>query len=587
MNHGCGALTPDQDYDVAQRALAEGDLPHAVHHLGGALAGDHENERYLRLADAIARRAPEDVAPLFPEGEHGLYFGAAAVKAWILASRKDAAGALSTLLQVAAADPAGRWLSWAARWLLDDDFGRGCDTRRVAGTVVAIEKRLDLAKHPALLDEVVSVAAHLARQNGAGDLALAAMRLLRASGQAERAVEVTAAAEATGRSYGTAVAHAGALKAAGRHEDALGWFRTACERDPSDEACRLDVADTLADLGRNEEAIAAYEDVLGRVPDHPWALPSALYGRAVVRRDEEAARALDALARAQPGNDRARQLAAALRGAGLCPPDGEAYVDYLPRRTEAVINILRQLVDSERDGKGSRLMRLTLDALEAPSAFAAMKLQFDALGWPFDVDLTIDPLQQPDPRLPRARGWLRRRPSLVLWTYDGVWASPTLPAPPGAITEAVCALARRPFSLEGWWHAAGAAAARLDDVGVEQVAAALVHPAPVAKGQDAADWVFAQQLAAALVLARRPGGVALLEDVLLGPMDWTCGAAALALALACAPGDRARRHASLLGLLKAPPSHGFWCLEAPLAAAARLLCDDGPLRARLGEIARR
>jgi hypothetical protein len=307
----------------------------------------------------------------------------------------------------------------------------------------------------------------------------------------------------------------------------------------------------------------------------------------VVRQDAEAAQALDALSRAQPENDRARQLAATLREHGLCPPEGEAYVDFLPRRTEAVLNVLRQLVDSAREGKEPQRMRLTLDGLEAPSAFAAMKLQFDALGWPFDLDLTVDPLQRPDPRLPRTRGWLRRGPKLVLWAYDGVLARPTLPPPPAAVTEVVCALARRRFSLEGWWAEAGAAAAGLGDVPVERLAAALVHPAPLAKDDDAGDWVFAQQVAAAFVLAQRPGGLALLDDVLHGPMDWTCGAAALALARGCPPGERARLHALLLGILRAPPSHGAWCLEAPVAAAARLLCDDGPLRARLGEIARR
>lgn len=50
---------------------------------GGALAADHENERYLKLADAIARQAPDDLALLFPEKEGGLFFGADALKAWI------------------------------------------------------------------------------------------------------------------------------------------------------------------------------------------------------------------------------------------------------------------------------------------------------------------------------------------------------------------------------------------------------------------------------------------------------------------------------------------------------------------------
>lgn len=582
-------LSPDEEYEVARKALAAGDLSHAAHHLGGALVADHENERYLKLADAIARKGPDDLALLFPEREDGLYFGAGALKAWILAARWNSTGALDTLLQVAAVDPAGHWMSWAARWMLDDRFARECDPVRVAAALLSVEKRVDFAKHTGLLDEVTSFADHLAGLKGSGELALAALRLLRENGQAQRAVDLTLRAEAVGHTYMTAAAVAGAMKAAGRLQEALEWFRTASERAPEDQACRMDAADILADLGRNEEALATYEDTLTRVPDHPWALPSALYGRAVSRQDPAAAKALDALARAEPPNERARQLAESLRASGLRPPEGEAYVDYLPRRTEAVLDALRQLLARQSDPHGPGSIRLTLDAMEAPSALAAMKLQFHTLGWPFDLNLTVNPLQQPDPRLPRPRGWLRRRPKLVLWEYEGVLPRPAVPPPPAVVIDAVTSLAKLPFSLDRWWQEARTTAVRLADVPVEQVAAALAHPAQPTPDADSGDWVFAQQVAAALVLAQGPEGLDLLEDVLHGPMDWTCGAAALALARACPrePGPRARRYENLLRLLRAPPSHGGWCLEGPLAAAARLVCDDAELQEQLARIARR
>lgn len=443
--------------------------------------------------------------------------------------RGESTEALATLLEVATADPAGHWMSWAARWMLDDRFTSACAPGPVAAGVLSLEERIDFEAHRGLLDEVVSAVAHLAQAKGSGELALAALRMLRANGLAERAVDLTLRAEAVGRSYMTAVAVAGAMKAVGRLEDALGWFRTASERAPEDEACRMDIADLLADLGRNEEALAGYEDTLRRVPDHPWALPSALFGRAVFKDDHGAAEELEALAVVEPPNARAQQLADSLRASGLRPPAGEAYLDYLPRRTEALLNLLRQLLEKHEGTQGPSSMRIHLDALEAPSAVAALTLQFGAKGWVVDLDLSVDPLQRPDPRLPRPRGWLRRT-KFVLWKYEGVWPQPAVSPPPPAVRAAVVSLASRPFSLERWWEEARAAGAGLAETPVEQIAAALAHPVPPPPDSDSGDWVFAQQVAAALLVAQRPRGEDVLEDVLHGPMDWSCGAAALALA---------------------------------------------------------
>jgi len=79
--------------------------------------------------------------------------------------------------------------------------------------------------------------------------------------------------------FNTATAVAMAHKRAGDRDGAVTWFRKAAEIDPTCEWTLLDIGDMMVDDGKYEVALSAYEEALKRVPNHDWAVPSAVFCR--------------------------------------------------------------------------------------------------------------------------------------------------------------------------------------------------------------------------------------------------------------------------------------------------------------------
>src|SRR3954469_13374368 len=105
-----------------------------------------------------------------------------------------------------------------------------------------------------------------------------AQRLL-GQGRADQALAVTAPLARGFASAGALGLHAAALKALGRHDEALGWDRQAVARFPESRIAWHNLAATLGDLGRGEEAKTAAEEAFARGLDAPqtWLV----YGRAL------------------------------------------------------------------------------------------------------------------------------------------------------------------------------------------------------------------------------------------------------------------------------------------------------------------
>lgn len=83
-------------------------------------------------------------------------------------------------------------------------------------------------------------------------------KVLLDEGRLEEALAITAPlALASGASHRALAMHATGLKGAGRHEEALGFDRQATERFPGSGAAWHNLAATLGDLGRSEEAVRA------------------------------------------------------------------------------------------------------------------------------------------------------------------------------------------------------------------------------------------------------------------------------------------------------------------------------------------
>lgn len=103
--------------------------------------------------------------------------------------------------------------------------------------------------------------------------------LLSKNGRYEEALSFAEQRYQQSPNWETAVAVANAARRAENLEHAVAMFRRGAEHDPDDLTCFLEIGDIRLELSQYAEALAAYEQALGKDPRHQWALPSAFYCR--------------------------------------------------------------------------------------------------------------------------------------------------------------------------------------------------------------------------------------------------------------------------------------------------------------------
>jgi tetratricopeptide (TPR) repeat protein len=404
--------------------------------------------------------------------------------------------------------------------------------------------------------------------------------LLRKVGRLDEALGFAQLAYANCPGYHTAIAVGLAHEAKGELAEWLEAYQTALRLAPDNVPARLDLADRLwHKLGLPQEARRWYQEVLDLKPDHPWGRPSYFALCHELEPDKGWDNLLRELAEEEPDNQRAQEL---LRR--ITP-----YFGALPEPTDATIDALRKLTaDLERNpGALAAPCRatLTLSVLDAPSNRLALQMQMAQLGASLTIDYLVERLQEPDPREPRCPV------DFVLWKYVDTTPLPAVPEPRPEVAELAAELARYEYDLHGWSQMGRRLASRLDGAGaVGDLLGAMVHPPPPPEGLRAYVWLQRVQIAAAFILAHVDAGWKdsarrrALFSLLLGPVDWTCGAAVLALtALALEDGEsRAEVIPLFRSLLNTIPNPGHVCYAHALVYCyLRLPTRDDPERATL------
>src|SRR5512143_965493 len=102
--------TPEQDMQLAQQALTQGDLGHALHHVGGALSADPADPQRLAMLDGILRRADDPLRLTMLPDEPS--FIDVANRAYALSLKTHWLEAFSLLAQVVATRPDIPYLGW-------------------------------------------------------------------------------------------------------------------------------------------------------------------------------------------------------------------------------------------------------------------------------------------------------------------------------------------------------------------------------------------------------------------------------------------------------------------------------------------
>ncbi len=501
------AWTWSEELERVDGALAAGDVPHALMHLGGALALAPNEERVHAAVESLASKHP--LLELLPKSD---FLGAHLLEAFALRRVGRVDEAVVLLAQLTEAFPARRFETLLATWLVAARAaGRPLSEAaqqqvlRVLGSVgqksIGLHRlfpgeRELLSGYEALADAALDGASLEA-------LRWAASGVYRRLGRFEKAL----AAVASHDSYFFLIQRGLALRASGDAAAALAVFERAS---------------AMPD--------ANVSDVLEQVRCH------------FILGNVDAARAL--LARVTHTDDELAGLrklcAAPVQG------DGVEALDRLRRDVwrhpvelpgDATANLFVQHREQLPPGKAQG--EFAISGWESPSNRLLVALFVSGTPDVSRATYTLTHAGPPFARDPFAQVRGERAPTWVAQQGLGVQATP---APSPALRAQLAALSTSAVFSE-LWARAGALAATLDARPADVVAAMVHPPADEAWLQTLPAGLFRYQVATACVLAQLPRPWAELrgsfEALLFGPVDWVSASAVQAL------GEKSRRDAEV------------------------------------------
>ncbi|WP_229403061.1 tetratricopeptide repeat protein [Micromonospora okii] len=517
-------LSAGEELALARLALGEGDLPHAAGHVAAALAKAPTLPEAHETLARIAATAGGGGVELFALHSHA-FVGVVVARAHLLAAAGRPAEGLELL---AAATGHERRADWAGvPWVTAPELPQRLDPGLVAKVLMQVcagvpdpvprAERAPLSPYLALARN--AVAAH--PEHG--------LLLGAASALARRLGEVAVAIRWASRGVRAQPSKLGevwlgyAYRSAGRTREALAALVRAVDHDPNDLAVYADIAGTLADNGRLDEALEWVDRALARDPAFDCAVHTA--HRLRFQRDGDVAHlvALADFVRDHPDDSHEHgDLAECCRS--------RPWLGQLTPAAGAAVAALRHALTEDPPGLGTTVR---LETLEPPSALRTVAAAVPGLR------VEVAAVADPDPREPR------RATDRPLWRWDGAVAAPTVPAPSAEAADRV-----RQLAHPAWPHppAAYDAAVGLATLELSDLLGLLVHPpeAPptgmgrVLAGQDPSLWVRCVQVWACLGLLHHRTDEAwasstrrrVLVELVWGVEDWITEAALFALVTA-------------------------------------------------------
>ncbi|MCC7449799.1 MAG: hypothetical protein IT324_20430 [Anaerolineae bacterium] len=539
---GNADFSPDDEFRTAQKAFREGELRHAVYHLSWALSKDPQRREWLALLDQIiaASNQPFWLVPL----QKGIDFANAAVAAYIYAKSGNIERALQIMTEISQVAPQASYLSWIVEWLADSEAAASVTPNTMMVLVSALISHYpgdnidETTKHH--FARILPALAQSRTNNPhVGELAALQASLLRKLGKLDESVAAAQAGYTAAPNWLTAMQLGAAYRSKGQIDEALTAYGSAIAHQPNDDSVRLDAGDMLCQSGRIADGVRFYKEVLDRTPNHPWAAPYYCYYQYRLTKAQTWYDQLQQFASQHPENVEAEKLVRAVQR------QTSAYTSYLPEPSEAIINIIRQFAAQNKPGikgKGGNF-NVGISALEAPSAISAVQ-RFLHENYGVGLNVGVAELQTPDPRYPRGNV------DFVLWRYNNTDPEPAVPPPADRVAKAIAEIAASPYSLQEWRNQAQTAASAIGVASINDLLGVMVHPPvqPRPKGSLMGrllnrpettfaiwDWTHRVQVAAALTIACLDSGwdesvrKRALFSLARGPMDWTIGAAIIAV----------------------------------------------------------
>ncbi|MEV6349865.1 tetratricopeptide repeat protein [Actinoplanes sp. NPDC051851] len=256
-----------RDLTRARDALDRGELEHAAGHLAGALPHAPTLPDIHELLSRLAARAAGGGLDLFPIGPHAP-LGRVVARAHLLAAAGRPEDGLPLLAAASGHDPGVDWAG--VPWVSDPDLGVRVDPEQLARTVMRLCTAVgDPAPETTAtaLAPYLTVVRHAVAAHGEHAMLLGAgSALARRLGDTRLAVDWAARGARSRPSKLGEIWLGYAYRSAGRMPEALAALRRAVVYDPDDLSIYADVAATLADLGRLDEALGWTDRALERDP---------------------------------------------------------------------------------------------------------------------------------------------------------------------------------------------------------------------------------------------------------------------------------------------------------------------------------
>jgi hypothetical protein len=497
-----------KELELVDQALAVGDVPHALTHLGGALALAPNQEQVHARVEAVAAKYP--LLELLPKNE---FLGAGVLEAFALRRVGRVDEAVVLLAQLTEVFPGMRFETLLAAWIV---------TARTAGTQLKPETldqvtrllmkvgegtiglhRLHAGERELLSGYEALADAALEGPGAREHLRFSASGLYRRLGQFKKAL--SAVEGQTG--YFSFIQRGLAQRASGDAAAALATFQAASKLPEASQSDTLEQVRCHLALGNT----AAAKELLGQIPPEQMERDVELQGLQFFAETPPKGDVIDAL-------DALRRT---LRGPIEQPSDATA-------------NIFRE--HREKLPPGTTRMKLAVNGWESPSNHLMVALFMSGTSELAQgtYELTDVPKFERDP-CKQVRGeppptWKK----LATQEVVQVIAKP----PPAALLSQLAAAGGSSVFHEVWARA-GELAKKVTTTPSELMTAMVHPPSDPAWLEGLPDALFRFQVATACVLAQLPRPWSELkgafESLLFGPVDWSSAAAVMAL------GEKARR----------------------------------------------
>ena len=265
----------DKDLEQARAAIERGELHHAADHLAGAIAQAPTRPETHELLSRLAAHS-DGALELFPLGQHA-FVGTVVARAHLLAAAGRPEDGLPLLAAASGHTPDVDWagVPWVSEPSLGVRMEPGLLSRLVMQLCTAVGDPAPEPGRTALLPYLTVVRHAIAAHPEHHLLLGSGSALARRVGQAQVAVEWAARGARARPSKLGEIWLGYAYRSAGRVPEALAALRRAVAHDPDDLSVYADIAGTLADQGRLDEALTWVDRALDRDPGFDCAVHTA------------------------------------------------------------------------------------------------------------------------------------------------------------------------------------------------------------------------------------------------------------------------------------------------------------------------